>query len=529
MLAAADLFLVVHWFPHFFPHPTELAQMQPQSHTAPAGLLNLPLELLLHIIQSFCFHCRGEPDAPYPEAQNVQDRRQWPHASPDPADRKALRSLCLVSKEIRALAQDVMYHDVRLERIDDSWSFPADWKLPSLLQTMISRPDLAQVVKNLRVHLYYTVELRIDSIWDVCEQAAEALSLTIPDVWHRWARGIHEDLPEHMEEFFFRTMNDTVRADVGRDGGRYMVRELLRMLLVLLPNLEHANIEPELPSSEAMRALGIERLPWKELTLWDSPRLIEMATNIETLTVTSSIYRLPIPASVKTVRIHCQQTTPWLTDCLQNCTGITSFSFQASYHYLFCHNSPVFTIDVGEIMPLLDNCRTTLKSLYLDIRYRSCGYSSLLTKGPAVRLKKYNVLEDLLLCSNSLWPTIGITEELPSDQVLVDILPSSIARLGVLYLGGEIDERLKKVLLGLAGSIKGNKAQFPNLKCIRCDARKICEGDDGVISKAFKQIGIDLVYKEFPRYDWSYKMSTGGDRLPRLKCGNYGPFEDDED
>ncbi|RSM01535.1 hypothetical protein CEP52_008468 [Fusarium oligoseptatum] len=506
-----------------------MAQIQPQSHTSPIGLLDLPLDLLLPIIQSFCFHCRGEPNAPYPEAQYVQDKRQWPHASPDPEDQKALLSLCLVSKEFRSLAQNVMYHDIRLERANNSLSPSADWKLPTLLQTIISRPDLARVVKSLRVNVYYTVEPRIDDIWDVCEQAAETLGLTLPGVWHRWAKGPREDLPIHMEEFFFRNMNDAVRADVGGEEGRYMVRELLKMLLALLPNLEHANIEPELPSPAAMRALGIESLPWKEVTLWESSRLMEMATNVETLTVTSAVYRCPIPASVKTVRIHCQQTTQWFTECLQNCTGITSFSYQTSSEYSFCLNTSYFTTDVGEIIRFLHGCRTTLKSLYLDIRHRPCGPTRLKARLLVSSLKEYTVLEDLLLCSNSLFPKSTITKEFPSDKVLIDILPSSISCLSILHPGGRVDGRFKKVLLRFANSIKCNKAQFPNLKCIQCDIREICEGDDGAIKKAFEEIGIDLVYKEFPRYDWSYETSPEGDCLPRLKCESCGPFEDDED
>ncbi|RSL62931.1 hypothetical protein CEP54_005519 [Fusarium duplospermum] len=187
---------------------------------------------------------------------------------------------------------------------------------------------------------------------------------------------------------------------------------------------------------------------------------------------------------------------------------------------MFCYDPSPLTTDIGEIVRFLDGCRTTLKSLYLDIRHRSCGPPDLRTRGQVVNLKEYTVLEDLLLCSNSLWPAIEGAEELPRDQVLVDILPSSIARLSVLHPGGEIDERFKKVLLGLADSIKRNKAQFPSLRCIRCDVREICEGDDGAISKAFEEIGIDFVYKEFPRYDWSYKMSGDGDRLPRLKCSS---------
>ncbi|RSM03633.1 hypothetical protein CDV31_010430 [Fusarium ambrosium] len=505
-----------------------MAQIQPQAHTIPTGLLGLPLELLLPIIQSFCFHCRGEPDAPYPEAQYVQDKRQWPHASPDPEDQKALLSLCLVSKGFRALAQNVMYHDIRLERANNSLSPSADWKLPTLLQTIISRPDLARLVKSLRVNMYYTVEPRIDDIWDVCEQAAGTLGLTLPGVWHRWAKGPWEDLPIHMEEFFFRNINDAVRADVGGEEGRFMVRELLKMLLALLPNLEHANIEPELPSPEAMRALGIESLPWKEATLWESSRLMDMATNVETLTVTSAVYRFPIPASVKTVRIHCRLTTQWFTECLQNCTGITSFSYQASSQYLFCYDPSPFTTDVGEIIRFLNGCRTTLKSLYLDIRHRCCGPTYLKARVLVVSLKEYTVLEDLLLCSNSLWPKSTITKEFPSEQVLVDILPSSISRLSILHPGGRVDERFKEVLLGLADSIKGNKAQFPSLRCIRCDVREICEGDDGAIKKAFEEIGINLVYKEFPRYDWSYEMTSDGDRLPRLNCRRCGPFDDED-
>ncbi|KAM6511711.1 hypothetical protein FALCPG4_016710 [Fusarium falciforme] len=78
-----------------------------------------------------------------------------------------------------------MYHDVRLEQIDDDFMLPADRRLPSLLQTIVSRPDLARMVKNLRIYHHYKVEVHVDSIREIYQMAAEALSLTLLDIWER--------------------------------------------------------------------------------------------------------------------------------------------------------------------------------------------------------------------------------------------------------------------------------------------------------------------------------------------------------
>ncbi|KAJ4172670.1 hypothetical protein NW754_002873 [Fusarium falciforme] len=78
-----------------------------------------------------------------------------------------------------------MYHDVRLEQIDDDFMLPADRRLLSLLQTIVSRPDLARMVKNLRIYHHYKVEVHVDGIREIYQMAAEALSLTLLDIWER--------------------------------------------------------------------------------------------------------------------------------------------------------------------------------------------------------------------------------------------------------------------------------------------------------------------------------------------------------
>lgn len=107
---------------------------------------------------------------------------------------------------------------------------------------------------------------------------------------------------------------------------------------------------------------------------------------------------------------------------------------------------------------------------------------------------------------------------MPSDQALVDIFPSSLTRLSLVTPRGKIDEKVKSALFRLAHYLEYNKVQLPNLECIQCDSKEICEGDDGAIANVFRQVGVDLVYKDFPRFDWSYETDPDAGYLPAIRC-----------
>lgn len=352
-----------------------MVQTRPQSNNDVAVFCSLPPELLTAIIQSFCFHCRGEPDAPYPEAKYVQDVNQWPHTALDPDDRKALHSLCLVSKRIRNIVQDIMYHDVRLERIDDDFMLPAYRRLPSLLQTIVSRPDLARMAKNLHIHHHYKVEVHIDSIREIYQMAAGALGLTLLDIWERMKDGAGETWFDYMTPFLLGKMNHIHRYQMETFRGFFMAGELLTMLLALLPNLEHANLDiHKPPTPEPLRALGVTRLPLRAFTTEGQDRLIKLAKNLDTLTFTKEAH-LIIPARVKTVWIHHQEGTFGIEHYLRRCKAITSLSWQTSSTRIFCYECGIFDVEVSEIIALLHKAHKTLKSLYLDIRFPYHQYS----------------------------------------------------------------------------------------------------------------------------------------------------------
>ncbi|KAH7253179.1 hypothetical protein B0J15DRAFT_549905 [Fusarium solani] len=501
-----------------------MVQTRPQSNNDVAGFCNLPPELLAPIIQTFCFHCRGEPDAPYPEAKYVQEANQWPHTTLDRDDRKTLNSLSLVSKRIRNIAQDIMYHDVRLERIDDDFMLPADRRLPSLLQTVVSRPDLARMVKNLRVHRHYKVEVHVDSIREIYQMAAEALCLTLLDIWERMKDDAGETWSDYMTPFLLGKMDHIHRYQMETLSGFFMAGELVTMLLALLPNLEHANLDiHKPPTPEALRALGVTRLPLRAFTTEGQDRLIKLAKNLDTLTFTKET-NLIIPARVKRVWIHHQEGTVRIEHYLRRCKAITSFSWQTSSTRVFCYECGIFDVEVSEIIALLHKTRRTLNSLYLDIRFPYHQYP-IKTEKPVGSLKQFTVLEHLLLCTHSVCPTTGPTRDMPSDQALVDILPSSLARLSLVTPRGKIDVKVKSALFELAHYLEHNKVQLPNLKCIRCDSKEIFEGDDGAIASAFRQVDVNIVYKEFPRFDWSYETDPDAGYLPVIRCHTCEEYE----
>ncbi|KAM0426486.1 hypothetical protein ACHAPT_008177 [Fusarium lateritium] len=422
-----------------------------------------------------------------------------------------------------------MYHDGRLERIDNDSTYPEDLRLPSLLLTIVIRPNLARLVKNVSINRFYDVKLEVDYIRMIYEMAAEALGVTLLDIWERRKKvSIWQTWAKTMETFLLGDVSDLDRSNLWYGECMFLLHDLLTMLLALLPNLVHANLDTLFnPEPSALRCLGVTRLPLRAVTTGDECEMMEMADSLEKVTLTDPGPRRWVPSTAKTVQIHHRARTPGIEGYVWDCNDISSFSLQLSSMRPYCSGESIFSVEVGETIGLLTKFCKTLKSLYLDIRFR-CHERSIETENPVRSLKEFTVLEDLLLCTHSVCPTTGATRNLPSDQALVDILSSSITRLSLVYPGGKTGEKVKSALLGLADHLKCNKEQFPNLTCIRCDPREICEGDNGAIGKAFRQVDVDLVYKEFPRYDWSYEMAPDGAQLPKLRCRTCNYDDDSE-
>ncbi|KAI1206112.1 uncharacterized protein F4807DRAFT_439883 [Annulohypoxylon truncatum] len=107
---------------------------------------SLPVELLIQIFSSFCFHCQNPGVFPNADLENERN------------DKKVLARLCRTSKFICSVAQPILYHcyatgnsRVRKE-IDDRVGFPNKLDfLPQFVRTIVQRPDLAAQVTTMHI------------------------------------------------------------------------------------------------------------------------------------------------------------------------------------------------------------------------------------------------------------------------------------------------------------------------------------------------------------------------------------------
>lgn len=101
---------------------------------------SLPVEIWRKIFQSLCVHCQQPADSNnqidfrLPDAQDGQD---------------ALRNLCLVSRECRALSQDILFHHFYNLSGGGTWHPTTKDRAPRMLRALISNPYLAKQVRMM--------------------------------------------------------------------------------------------------------------------------------------------------------------------------------------------------------------------------------------------------------------------------------------------------------------------------------------------------------------------------------------------
>lgn len=151
-------------------------------------ITNLPAETLNSIFGHFCLHCcHGDKEGPDSYFRSSENRQQEAHErSWYLADyRQPLLSLCLVSRRLRDVAQQVLHHEFVLG-YGDSWrsaSFSWDRRLTSFLRTVGGRPDLAAVVRRVSLHPKL---LEADELGDAAGVAelrrmGRSLGIEVPD------------------------------------------------------------------------------------------------------------------------------------------------------------------------------------------------------------------------------------------------------------------------------------------------------------------------------------------------------------
>lgn len=121
---------------------------------------SLPAEIWRQIFQNFCVHCQQPRNSDNLPDFRLSDAREG---------KAALRSLCLVSRECRALSQDILFHSFYNLSDGGYWRRPTEklhWKLvpkelapkelaPRMLRTLVSNPCLAE---NVRMMALFNLE-----------------------------------------------------------------------------------------------------------------------------------------------------------------------------------------------------------------------------------------------------------------------------------------------------------------------------------------------------------------------------------
>jgi hypothetical protein len=232
------------------------------------NFLDLPNELLFKILEAT--RTRGT------RKFYVNDRVEL-----EKYDKTDLLSLCLVSRRVSAIAQEVLYRDVHTGKMRES-------QLPLLAVTLFRRPDLARKVRNLTL-------MEHDTRWNEPEfglQAWETVQVirpafdryqsflldlqTTPNVWVRLSvcllpnvRKLHVRYRQRVSfmEYAFGEDNSTEGAQVPRPQFLSTVEDLK---VCPIYSFDRAHFEWHLPDLPKLRRLSFE-VPGFIPTEWKSP------------------------------------------------------------------------------------------------------------------------------------------------------------------------------------------------------------------------------------------------------------------
>ncbi|KAM6522630.1 hypothetical protein FALCPG4_012260 [Fusarium falciforme] len=354
--------------------------------------------------------------------------------------------------------------------------------------------------------------------------AANALQVDLGEVWKRRNLDDKEKASradhELRRELFLGPLHSINRGTHPRDL-TVLVPELFAVLLALLPNLKHLAFSTtpttfsvgvgmaDVPPA-AMSALGVTKLPLRVLEAGFKPRYLSRVTpDLESLTCgrVGGLEESGFPR-LKSLRIRGTPVNRHnLGRIVESCPeSLSSFTYEASGFLETSIDSGLeHDVQPSDAVTHLSKFHDTLKSLCLDLRFhtrtpRDTGIDSL----PS--LEDFTVLEDLFLATSAIYNFNNL--ELPHEDSLVDILPPNIVPLTLAKTWWLRAQRLRLGLLGLVEHKRCNPERFRKLKFVRCHTKEVCF--DSSVKDAFGEVGIDLVYEEFPRQDLSYNDRDGG-------------------
>ena len=449
--------------------------------------VNIPTEILQLIFSCFCVHCRGETDFPGPE----QDPNQPSWYS---LERHTLFSLCLISRRFREIAQPILYHEF-IPGYGRSWRsklYSWDDRLTSFSRTVKIRRDLAACVK----WIYIRPEL-LKPIFDEDTR----------------------DVPERPRRVY----------ELAKTRALNRVGDIVAIMLAQLSKLERCSvlfggISAETVRDSALQAAGVSCLPVTTIDVSGSATkrtaadhmlnldyrarpFIELSKRLETLNLhmcgsTWSPPASPAPSlpNLRTLRItHSRYTDGGLKRILSSCTGLQTFVYKATYPppslrqgiMEFGHDH----FSASDAAKNLNRFHSTLKSLYLDLRFRLViPFDHNRRFEPIFTFRRFSVLEHLFLSLGELYD-LSCKVSIADPQILVKLLPPGIKSLHLAGVTSNILPDLAIGLLSLAGA--ASEGRFPQLKEVRCGAEQRID-EESRIAAAFAGAGVNFGYEIWP-------------------------------
>ena len=498
---------------------------------SPPSLANLSTETLSLIFSHFCLHCCGGYDKPW-DSRHPNDRKeQKPNKkSWYSVDRQALVSLSLVSRRLRDIAQNFLYHEFALG-YGDSWRsdlYSWDNRLLPFLRTLVQRRDLASLVKHAYIHprLLSMTRIDLDEARTLLKEAGNVLGVDLPHAWRQRIPQLHIEGRMGRRPYFGAFLADFLdgkgdldeqsRQDLKKhlnDGAQYARRwlaaEIVAMLIAHLPNLEYLGLDDDdhwpsagFPTS-ALTALNVSRLPLKTLDLGvhaELPTFLQLVPGLSTLNFHTWGLEPPIPP-LPNLKVLCATEASFDDRTLQlflsACTGgLHTFAYEAAEYiplWGFWESDtlpPNYHFRPSDAVRHLESHQTTLRSLHLDLGKQD--HRAGIVK-PGLNLKDFTVLETLFLYSAEMFdPNASELERLSDSHRLVEFVPASIVSLSVHVHPNCDCKRLEKSLLGLADLKQRDPTQFPNLRWVRSNIKGNSEMLSSMFSTAKVEFGHDV-------------------------------------
>lgn len=522
-----------------------------------ATITSLPAETLSSIFGNFCLHCcHGSTESPESYFRSPDDRpqQQADERSWYLADyRQPLVSLCLTSRRLRDVAQQVLHHEFVLG-YGDSWrSASCSWdrRLTSFLRTVGTRADLAAAVRRVSLHPRLLEAAELGDVGAVAElrRMGRGLGLGVADesappcYQERpgWTRP-RPPTPRRRDDQFSRVRHcaypapktrvmyvDSYTATESFRETHALGLELLAVLIGMLPSVERLSIQQtvvdyDTPYLSGLRSMTTAKGPRQLKTLdlathdFSSELMIKVPSQaagslwlsgdtLQTLNLHmvngfwSKSEDAPTFSSLKVLRLtKSHLSAVGLRVLLSCCTGgLTSFTYEAAGT---CRTMDGSQFHPPEAIESLRPHRHTLKALHLDLR----GYvdSRLVQSMHPASLADFAALEDLFLSVDTLWrkDLTAVGDGIEDAALLARILPASTTLLSIA--GARQDRRWRRLpaeLLSLARAVTADEGRLARLRQVRCDSRwkrRLNEELGPEISSIFGAAGVEFGFDSLP-------------------------------